>query len=420
MIERIKSLPRMILVQQAWGLLAGLLIGLLSWSADHPPVSAVMLPLIVGLAPNRIHAFLIAWGYSAGVTRANLDFSWTWSDGNALYTGLIWIGESLLGGLGWSLAWTASDQPWRKAAAQVLAWTVTLLPPLAILTNGHVLPAYGFILQGWHWAAVALSVGTPALFAYLGARDKIAAWKLRIAVSLAFVALWLLSFGMKPVETRFVEDLAAPSTSWGQAKGDQDILGRVSRIGDLTAKFAEAESKVVIWPASTLGTVSPELLDVLYDKVLKGARARAQTVVLGADVKLEDGNFETAALVFYPDGRMATVLARQPIPFIQWRPWKSKDSYRPDWTTDPVLSLGDGRRARMVFCFEEYLPVLALIDEATRDFNLTVVMSHNWAVNSATATAIQRNHSLGMALMFGRKYLRSANSARQSSPDQKT
>lgn len=420
MIERIKSLPWMIHVQQAWALLSGLLIGLLSWSADHPPVSAVMLPLIVGLAPSRIQALLIAWGYSVGMTHTSLDFSWTWLDGNVLYTGLIWMGESLLGGLGWSLAWTASDKPWRKAAAQVLAWTVTLLPPLSILTDGHVLPAYGFILQGWHWAAVALSVGAPALFVYLGARDKIAAWKLRTAVGIGFATLWLLSLGMKPVETRYFQDMGAPNTSWGKAKGEQDMLGRVSRIGALTAKFAEAEGKVVIWPAGILGTVSPKLLDALHDKVFKGARARAQTVVLGADVKLEDGRFQTAALVFYPDGRTVTVHARQPASFALWRPWQTKDSYTSDWTANPVLSLGSGRRARMVFCFEEYLPVLALIDEATRDFNLTLVMSNNWAVNSATATAIQRNHSLGMALMFGRKYLRAANSAQESTPERKT
>lgn len=62
-----------------------------------------------------------------------------------------------------------------------------------------------------------------------------------------------------------------------------------------------------------------------------------------------------------------------------------------------------------MFCYEEYIPLLALIDEATRDFNLTVAMSNTWAANSETASAIQAYHSQGMALMFGRRILRAEN-----------
>lgn len=397
--------------QRALALIAGLIIGVLSWTAEHPPIPAVMLPFVVALAPNRLLGFLVAMGYSMGVTRASVDFSWNWFDGNLFYTALIWVGATLLGGLGWSLAWTSSDKPWRKAAAQVAAWTATLLPPLAILTNGHVLPAWGFLLQGWNWFAVVISVAVPAVFFYLAGRDRIPAWKLRIAVASMFAVLVVASFNLKPVNTRFYDDIASPSTNWGKSNGYSEILERMYRMGSVNAKFADAEATTVIWPESILQTYSPDMFTFIDEYILKDAEDRKMTIVLGADMTLQDGSLQSTAIAFYPDGRTGTVSGRQPVPFVLWRPWQTKDSYKVDWTSDPVLNLGRGRKARMVFCYEEYIPLLALIDEATRDYNLTVAMSNTWAANSETASKIQAYHSQGMALMFGRRLLRAENRA---------
>lgn len=397
--------------QRALALLTGVLVGVLSWTAQHPPIPAVVLPFLVALAPKRGLAFLVALGYSMGVTRTSVDFSWNWFDGHVLYTALIWVGASLLGALGWMLAWTGSEKPWRKAAAQVLAWTVTLLPPLAILTNGHVLPAWGFLLQGWSWLAVIISVAVPAGFFLLAGRDRIPVWKLRVAVAMAFAVLVGASWNVKPVNTRFHGEIAAPSTHWGKASGYPEILERMYRIGTVNAKLADAEVTTVIWPESILQTYSPDMFTFIDDYILKHAEEKKMTVVLGADMTLQDGGLQSTAIAFYPDGRTATVAGRQPVPLVLWRPWKTKDSYKVDWTSDPVLNLGRGLKARMVFCYEEYIPLLALIDEATRDFNLTVAMSNTWAANSETASAIQAYHSQGMALMFGRKILRAENRA---------
>ena len=63
----------------------------------------------------------------------------------------------------------------------------------------------------------------------------------------------------------------------------------------------------------------------------------------------------------------------------------------------------------MIFCYEEYLPALYLINEARDDFEVYVAMTNTWAAESELASLIQTKHSLGMARLFGRPYLKAEN-----------
>lgn len=62
-----------------------------------------------------------------------------------------------------------------------------------------------------------------------------------------------------------------------------------------------------------------------------------------------------------------------------------------------------------MFCYEEYIPALHLLNEAYDDHNLVIVMANGWAAANLTASDVQAAHSEGMARLFGRRYLRAEN-----------
>ena len=63
----------------------------------------------------------------------------------------------------------------------------------------------------------------------------------------------------------------------------------------------------------------------------------------------------------------------------------------------------------MIFCYEEYIPVLSLLNEALDDHQIVVVMSNTWADKIGLNSKIQNRHSEGMALLFGRKLIKAEN-----------
>ena len=63
----------------------------------------------------------------------------------------------------------------------------------------------------------------------------------------------------------------------------------------------------------------------------------------------------------------------------------------------------------MTFCYEEYMPILSLIDEAAYDHNMVVVLSNLWATKDPLSSLVQGAHTQGMALLFGRRWVRAVN-----------
>lgn len=400
----------------AAAMLIGATVGVLAWGEGRSAQLAVLLPVLVAITATRSQAFALAFGYAMGAARGCPDYAVSWFNDSMLVGYALWLSAGLLGGLGWSLAWSSSDKPWRKALATAVAYVVTLIPPIAILTTGHVLVAWGFLLRGWGWVGVAVSLIAPAALVWLIAKHK--PKRAHVAASLAAVAVALTaaSFAYEKDEDRYLNDIVAVSTKFGAATRFGEILDRVTRMGRTTAALAGQDlASVVIFPESIIQTYSPAIFPFLDGEILRHSEEAGQTVVLGADLTLADGSMQNAAIAFYPDGRTLTAVARQTVPFALWKPWAAQGSFKPDWTTNSVLPLRDGVHARMVFCYEEYIPLLGLIDEAKGGFQLVVVMANTWAAKKPYATAIQARHSEGLARLFGRKLLRAENRPKDQS-----
>lgn len=392
--------------------LAGWAIGVGAWGIGRSPMLAVVLPLAVALSRTRLQATVIGVSYVMGVERGGPAFIATWYDNNLAVGVGFWLASSVLGGLAWSLGWSASDRPWRRALASVVAWAVTLLPPVAVLAMGHPLIAWGYLLPGWGWIGVALSVLVPAGLIWAITAN---AWPRKYAlIGLTAVGATIggVALAYTPAETRFVGDLVAVSTRWGAAHDAFDILNRVERMGKtVRALAADDLASVVIFPESIIQTYDPMLFPILNTEMLEPAAAAGQTIVLGMDLPDKSGNLRTVATAMYPDGRAATATARQTVPFALWKPWKDKGSFLTDWTANNILPLKDGVKARIIFCYEEYIPLLSLINEAKDEHNLVVVMANTWAARDDDVAYIQARHSEGIALLFGKRLLRSENRA---------
>ena len=138
-------------------------IGYAAWGEARWPLAAAALPLVIGLAQSRLHAFVLGLSYVLMTERAGPDFMAGWFGGDYALTAALWLGSGLIGAGAWCLGWTSATKPWRKALASVVAWLVTLLPPVSVVAMGHPLIAWGYLMGGSAWFGVVASVAVPAL-----------------------------------------------------------------------------------------------------------------------------------------------------------------------------------------------------------------------------------------------------------------
>jgi apolipoprotein N-acyltransferase len=217
-------------------------------------------------------------------------------------------------------------------------------------------------------------------------------------------------YAYAPIENRFVGDIAAVSTNWGASKDEWEILERIERIGRTNDRFAQdTDVHVIIYPEAVIQRYDPALYPVLRMEVIDAAARAGQTIILGADIPTKSGNLQSGAIAFYPDGKTATAIARQTVPIALWKPWQASDSFLTDWTANNLLTLKDGVIARVIFCYEEYIPLLSLINEALDAHNIVVVMANTWASKDVLGATIQAQHSEGIAKLFGKRLLRAEN-----------
>jgi len=181
-------------------------------------------------------------------------------------------------------------------------------------------------------------------------------------------------------------------------------------MGQMSERLAEdGNPSAVFWPESIIGEYDPSLYGILEMDVLRPAERHGQTTIVGIDLPYPGRRFENAAVAFYPDGRSAVAVARQPAPVSLWRPWAKQGTFLADWKANNMLSLRSGQRVAIIFCYEEYMPILYLINEAKDRPDMYVALANTWAERSPVGSEIQTQHSLGIARLFGRPYVKAEN-----------
>ena len=380
----------------------GAALGLAAWGEARTPLPALLLPLLVTAAPSRGQAFCVAAGYAASLMRHAVGFVAAWFD--QWVVGFAAVGAYVLAtGSVWACGWSGSPRLRDRVAAISLAWWLALLA--GVVVPGHPLIAAGFAAPGTGWLGVGLASFVPALALALGGAVRPATRRaLLVLVLAAFAVAGALQVPAVPSSP--FGSIAAQSTAWGPSTHPDAALQRLQHIGRTSS---ESPARQLVWPESILGRYEPALVPALEIELLRPARAAGRTLVIGMDLPMAGNRLRNAAVAFYPDGRHAVAVARQPAPVSLWKPWRQSDTFVADWRASNVLELGDGERAALIFCYEEYVPLLYLLNEARDAPTVYVALANTWAAREPEAAAIQTWHSLGMARLFGRPYLKAEN-----------
>lgn len=399
-----------VLARMTFAFLIGGALGWASWGEGRAPALAALLPVVLSLCRTRSQAFLLGMGYTLALLRHTADFIGGWFDGSLLVGGAAVLAYGVISGAVWSLGWSASPKGRRKALALAVAWIVALLPPATVGMPGHPLIAWGSIVPGAGWVGVALALAVPSGLVWAIASLKPKRAVLAMTFSISFVALFMLGVARYTPAASYGPGVIAVTTEWGKQESADDILTRVASMGMLSKKLAKEEkASTIVWPESIIGTYDPILYPVLDIELLKGSRASGQTQIIGMDLAQEGRRYENAAVAFYPDGRTERAVARQPAPLSLWRPWQKSDTFIADWTASNVLQLNNNQQGAFIFCYEEYLPILYLLSELQGQVDVYVAMANTWAASSKEAAEIQTQHSVGMARLFGRPYVKAEN-----------
>lgn len=399
-----ETTARAALRDAAWGLVAGIALGFLGWGEGRVPVLALALPLLIVFSRSRLQAFSVAAGYILGMLRYAPSFVASWFDNNLVVGVAVVLAFALITGAVWSSGWSGSRHLHVRVVAIAAAWLLALV--LNIGVPGHPLIAIGYVLPGWGWAGVAVAIAFPGVALVLshllrGQRSRRAAGGALIAtLLLAEIALY------QPPPNGLARGIQAERTHWGMLKGEDDALTRMQRMG---AAKKDQLAAAVVWPESIVGRYDPAMYQVLDLEVLRESRRAGRTQIIGMDIPMQGNQLLNAAVAFYPDGRTATAVARQPAPLSLWRPWRSTNTFVADWTAHNILNMGQGDRAAVIFCYEEYMPVLYLLNEALDAPTIYLAVTNTWAAQAPGAAAIQTWHSLGMARLFGRPYVKAEN-----------
>jgi hypothetical protein len=398
--------------QVACGFIAGALLGVAAWGEGRVPLLALMLPLLVAFSRSRPQAAGLSFGFAVATLRFIPAYASTWFDGSIVFGSLVAAPAVLLTGGVWTMGWSGSGKLWRKMASISVAWLMALLPPVALGVAGHPLVAAGFALPGAGWAGVLVAWLAPAAVLWVASRWSAGAAAKRAAMACVAAALAVAGVALhRPLEVMRTAGLQrgvlAQQTAWGGLLGNQteEALRRIQRMGSEDTRGA----MTVVWAESIIGRYEPPLYPALDVEVLRPARRSGRTVVVGMDIPTQGNRLLNGAVAFYPDGNAATVVARQPAPISLWRPWRDTDTFVADWGAHNMLALGQGDRAAVIFCYEEYLPVLYLLNELLDDPSVYLVLANTWAASDAGAAAVQGWHSFGMARLFGRAYLKAEN-----------
>jgi len=392
-------------------LLGGFLLGVAAWGEQRVPLLALLLPAALALCTTRSQAAALAGGYAGGVLRYAASFIGGWFDNNALVGLLAVLAYMAVSGASWSISWSGAVKPWRRALQMGVGWLVALIPA-AIAVPGHPLVAVGYLLPGTGWVGVLLALALACAMA-VGVQPLLVRsrrlWRFAFASGAVWVCIVLAATATLEANTiarpHVLAGMAAMTTSWGGQPTTESAVDRITVIGSTPTPDG---ASTVVWPESVLGLWEPSLYTVMDLAVLRQARRRGQTVVVGMDVGLENHRYLNAAVAFHPDGTGQTAVARQPAPLSLWRPWSDSGSFVADWSASNMLQLGE-ERAAVIFCYEEYMPVLYLLNELRDRPTVYVAIANTWAARERTASTIQTWHSLGMARLFGRPYIKAEN-----------
>lgn len=377
------------LVQWIYPCLLGLVIGFAAWGPGRMPLVSMAMPLFMAIAPSRRQAMFTACAYVAATQWDMREVVMANSSWSAPAPLAAWIVAPLIGGVAWSLHWTRSSKPWRKALACLIGWLAVTLPPAGDVAWGSSLVGWGYVVPGFGWGGVVLSAAAPALVMYQVAAKKEPPRMTRIWVSVLALLLVAASFATRAFESRFVQDIVGVSTRWTPASPQQFLEQHLQSVSHTAQQLAsEKLASVMVYPAGVVQAAAGEDLQPIKSALASVSKATAMTIILGVDVAREGRAAQRSALVIFPDGRSEMVQGKLLDGTVK--------AFLPA-NTGQTLQLKAGLQVHVIAGGQHAYPLPMLVSEGLSHAPLVI------ALLDTHPLGVTQTHIQGMALLFGQK-----------------
>lgn len=392
---------------------SGAALGGIAWSVDTP-YAAVLMPMALPMVNTRSRVYAMALGYHMSVAKGLIEVAAGWFGGSVLVGLGACTALAGVSALAWALPWIYKPgrSPHAAAASCCTGFVLALLPPFSSFVAGHPIVAWGSILAGSGF----LGIGVALAISYLGAMGAAKSKSDRRArigcMAVAAVVCVLGAFLPSRNATTPPAFVTGINTYFGPPPAsDDEIIDRIVRVGkvvfdntlDLTQK------KVLVFPETTLGASGREFDSAVQSQITEVAAESGSIVVLGRERIEKNGSRINTAEVLMNDGRSRYVVQRHPAMLSMWRPWDKVAHFGIDLSRDTKIDLGPLGKARVIICYEEFIPLIRFIDEARNDFDYNIIIANNWSGNASGLARIQAMHSKGMSNLFKRPYVRAVN-----------
>lgn len=399
-------------------LLAGGAMAVLSWGELRTPLAAVLFPVGLYVTRRRWNAFVYALAYHAGVAREVPWYSKVWLDDSLFLGALVWLTLSIAGAAIWSLVWTSSSRPWKVGLCAAGAFLLAMCSPIL---PGHPIVGWGFLASGTGWLGFVLAVAFTSAAAITVRRETERGARPDYVVPAFLLAGVLVlavgGFTQKRLDGRVVGDSIAFTTNLGPPPStSEQIIQRMERVGAMAKAVAtgEGRARLVVFPETMIGRYDTSYGAVFRNEIVGQAKEGRQFIVVGAEILQPDGTGQNIAILTRPDGTTSYAQQRLASPISMWAPWRKgqpdADTHFPiDLRANNILTIEGGVKARVMFCYEEYLPALHLLNELLDDHSLVIAMANSWSGQNLAAAAVQEAHTEGMVRLFGRRLLRAEN-----------
>lgn len=383
----------------------GACLGWAAWGEGRTALLALAMPLCLSLMCSRLNVYVFAAGYHLAALRGSVIFIGAWFD--SIWMGLFaWSVFGIVGAMPWALAWwVQAGKRWTCVASVLAGFLLSLLPFFAVLQGGHPLYGWGNALEGMGWIGIILALGITGLFAWLPKIERVK------TLTVLIPALLVVSWTQPRLEMRGAGQVQAVPTQFGEPpSSDRSTVDRYLKLEEIikgVGRRLNEDGLILLFPETTLGAYDSSF--GFNHRMIKSTLEHIHVgAVVGREVTQEDGTRLNQALYLSPSGAEQIVNQSNPALLSMWAPWR-KDRFTIDWTRDNRLYFDGGAVARVVICYEEFLPFIFLRDEWRGGHDVVLAMANAWPTSDVTLSAVQIAHTEGMAKLFGRKVVRSEN-----------
>lgn len=375
---------------------AAAMVGRLAWSGHALTLPfAILFPAFWAAAPTRPAAALVSVAYFLAAARGL-------PQGIAAFFGsTVWAGFLLTSVASLSFvsvhAFLWTPRPGLARALRYgLAATLMALPPFGITGWAHPITGAGVLFPGWGWWGLA---ATSLLLVTMTTRM----WSI---VTLIAAAAWLWSVAAW-APPAIPTDWVGVDTEAGAALGTTGSFDQHRRLLAAARERAAGKARVVIFPETTLGALTPTVERYWTD----GLAPSGVTVIAGAVVIVPQG-YDNVLVAIGEAGAATIYRQRMPVPVSMWQPWRSwfggTGSARATFFGEPVVTVG-GRRVAPLICYEQLI-IWPVLQSALHHPDTLLAVGNGWWAAGTSIPAIQHASAEAWARLFGLSLVTAFNS----------